>query len=339
MSLPRLYQMGVLSVFTLICCAFIPTDQPETPPIMLDNIHYFVSDPKAAKEFFVKHFQAKPLARPDKNPLSFIDYLEVRPEQASIAISPRGPYQGMYMQEDPIRWKRTSVKVSAKTPPTYGVHWLALRTESIKYSLKSLEAQGVKVISTEVDIPGESSKAAMIWGPEYTRIVIIQRNREKSQETLYGIDHVMLLVENLEKNINFFKDVYNGEILKRNNLYCKMKVGDHILIMAVPEALNIPSSTVHRMDTMQFRPGIEQIGFLYKDPQPAYQSAAIKGYEFNLRPSRLIYRNKPTPYITAITHSPEGIYCEMYAEDGREGPRTVYINQPTETMSGNKKDK
>ncbi len=337
MSSRRLYSsVSFLGLF-LALCSFLSADEPANPPIMLDNIHYYVNDAKAAREFFARHFLAQPLAKPDKNPLPFVDYLEIRPEQASIAISPRGPYPGMHMQ-DPMRWKRQSVRMTAQTPPAYGVHWLALRTESLKFALRSLQEQGVKILEEDVRIPGDpTAKAALIWGPEYTRILIVQRNRERSKETLYGIDHLLMMVDNLSANVTFFQDVYAGKIIKRGSDFCKIHVGEHSIVLATPAALGIPASTVQRVDTAQFRPGIEQLSFLYNNPQPAYTAAATKGYEFSLRPSRLIYRNKPTSYVAAITRSPEGIYCEMLAEDGREGPRSVYLKPETATMSGNKK--
>lgn len=333
----RLYHPCAFSGIILMLCAFLPSDEPPQMPIMLDNVHYYVNDAKAAKEFFIKYFQGQPLAKPEKNPLPFVEYLEIRPEQASIAISPRGPFQGMHMQ-DPGRWKRQSIRMTSQTPPSYGVHWLALRTENLKLALHSLEEQGLKVVDSDVSIPGEpTAKAAAIWGPEYTRILIVQRHREHNKETLYGIDHLLIMVENLSDNIKFFQDVYSGKILKRDANFCKMRVGEHTLILSTPAALSIPATTVQKLDSTQFRPGIEQLSFLYTNPQPAYQAAAVKGYEFSLRPSRLIYRNKPTSYVAAITRSPEGIYCEMLAEDGREGPRTVYLKQEPTTVSGNKK--
>jgi hypothetical protein len=339
MSLQRLYTAGMLSCILLTLCAFLSSDEPPQTPIMLDNIHYYMNDAKAAREFFIKHFQAQPLAKPEKNPLPFVEYLEVRPEQASIAISPRGPFQGMHMQ-DPARWKRQSIHMTPQTPPAYGVHWLALRTESLKYALRSLEEQGVKIAQYEVTIPGEPmTKAAVVWGPEHTRILIVQRHREHNKETLYGIDHLLILVDNLAENIKFFQDVYAGKIQKRDSDFCRMTVGEHTIILATPGAISIPATTVQRLDSTQFRAGIEQLSFLYNNPQPAYLAAAVKGYEFSLRPSRLIYRNKPTSYVTAVTRSPEGIYCEMLAEDGREGPRTVYLKNDSPSISGNKKDK
>ncbi len=339
MSLRRLYSTGTHWCILLITCASVPADEPCHMPIMLDTIHYYMNDAKAAKEFFVEHFQAQVLAKPERNPFPFIDYLEIRPEQASIAISPRGPFQGMHGQ-DPGRWQRQSVSVSVDTPPTYGIYWLALRTESLKHALRSLAEQGVKIADPEVEIPGEPhTKAAAIWGPECTRILIVQRSRERSEETIYGLDHLLFLVENLSENAKFFREVYAGKILKQEAHFCKIRVGEHIFILATPQAMNLSAATVHTPDSTQFRPGIEQLSFLYDNPQSAYQAVAIKGYAFSLRPSRLVYRNKPTSYVAAITRSPEGIYCEMLAEDGREGPRTVYLKRESVTVSGNKKDK
>lgn len=112
---------------------------------MLDTIHYFVNDARKAREYFTRHFGVKTLAKPEKNPLQFVEYLEVRPGQAAIAISPRGPYPGLH--QDIPRWKRGPTEIppaNRPAPPTYGVHWLALRTESLKLAVQSLEKQGLK---------------------------------------------------------------------------------------------------------------------------------------------------------------------------------------------------
>ncbi|MCU0354304.1 MAG: VOC family protein, partial [Cytophagales bacterium] len=187
----------------VVAFSFGFTDEPEHAPLTLDYIHYHVNDAQAARKFFIGHFQAHPLAKPDKNPLPFVEYLEVRPGQASIAISPRGPFPGLNMQ-DPARWRRTPIRMDANTPPAYGVHWLALRTENLKLALQSLDRQGVKIAAAEAQVPGEPhAKAAVVWGPEFTRILIIQRGGEKKQETLYGIDHLLILVEDLPENVRF----------------------------------------------------------------------------------------------------------------------------------------
>lgn len=169
---------------------------------------------------------------------------------------------------------------------------------------------------------------------------MVQRGGEHRQPTAYGIDHLLILVEDLEKNVRFFEEVYAGKVKDRETDFCRMLVGGHTFVLATPPALGLPATTVRLPDSTRFTPRIEQLGFLYHDPQPAYQAAAIKGYGFSLRPSRLVYHNKPTPYVSAITRTPEGVYCEMYAEDGRSTARTAYVKPPAPPdVAGNKREK
>ena len=339
---PRIVLKSGFLFTGLFLCAFSLSDGSAPPPIMLDTIHYFVNDARKAREFFTKHFGMRVLAKPEKNPLQFVEYLELRPGQASIAISPRGPYPGLH--QDIPRWKRSpaeALPANRLPPPAYGVHWLALRTENLKFAVQSLEKQGLKIADGDVRIPGEpSAKAAVFWGPERTLVTIVQRSGEHRQSTIYGMDHLLILVRNLEENVRFFQEVHAGKVKHRETDFCRMLVGGHTFILATPPAIGLPATTVRIPDSTRFMPRIEQLGFLYHDPQPAYQSAAIKGYGFSLRPSRLIYHNKPTPYVSAITRTPEGIYCEMYAEDGRSGARTAYVKaQRSPDVAGNKRDK
>lgn len=339
---PRTLLKLVFLFVGIVLCAFVSSDEP-SPPIMLDTIHFFVDDAGKATEFFTKHFDGQLLAKPEKNPLPSVEYIELRPGQASIAISPRDTYPGMH-HPNMARWRRSPAESQpAKKPmqPVYGVHWLALRTENLKLAVQSLEKQGLKIAGRDVRLPGDPAvKAVSFWGPGYTLITVVQRSGERRQYTPYGIDHLLILVRDLPENIKFFQEVYAGKIKRQAPDFCQMLVGSHLLILATPSAIGLPATTIHLPDSAHTEPRIRQLSFLYHDPQPAYQSAAIKGYGFSTRPSRLIYHNKPTPYIAALLRAPDGIYCEMYAEEGRNTARTVYVKQLNNPdVVGNKREK
>ncbi|MCS6968564.1 MAG: VOC family protein [Cytophagales bacterium] len=299
--------------------------QKRRQPIMLDDIHYYVSNRDSANRFFIQHFGARPMAQQPTNPLQFIDFLLIRPGQSTINISGRGPFPGMRVR-DPKRWNRTVVEPSADLPPMYGMDWLAFCTKDLQAAIRQLKANGVIFISENFKLPAEVDvPAAMIWGPDYNRIVIVERKQD-SGITPYGIDHIHYMVENLEANIQFFKDVYAGKLLWRKGEVAVMHVGKHKFVLSTPEGMGRQRSQVVRRHPDLFRYGVDHLGFMYKDIRPAFEYAKAKGYHFALEPTRMQYYDQPTVYTFAITATPDGMQMEMYQEDGRLGPRTEYLN-------------
>ncbi|MCS7018792.1 MAG: VOC family protein [Cytophagales bacterium] len=300
--------------------------QSPLEPIMLDDIHYYMSDRDSTNRFFIKHFGARPMAQQPINPFQFIDFLLVRPGQSTINISARGPFPGMRVR-DPKRWSRTQVEPSPNLPPMYGMDWLAFCTKNLKKAIAQLKKEGIIFINEKFKLPAEpNAKAALLWGPDYNRLVIVERKND-SGITPFGIDHLQYIVEDLEANIRFFSDVYQGKVMSRSQYVATMLVGGHTFVLATPEGMGLERSLVVRRSPDFFRYGVDHLGFMYHDIRPAFENAKAKGYQFALDPTRMHYYDAPTVYTFAITATPDGMQMEMYQEDGRTSARTQYLDE------------
>lgn len=297
---------------------FRDTLNPEIP-IMLDDIHYYTLDREACNTFFKTNFNAKAVKEDGPNPFRFIDFLRISKNQSTINISSGGPFPGIKVG-DPKRWERETLQPSKANPPMYGVHWLALNVSSLSKARTELESSGVEIINPDYKLPHTKEPALLCYGPDYNYIVVVENSMVSPSE--YKIDHLLILVENLEDNIAFFKDVFDGDLLEKSDGMAVLNVGEHQLILVIPRVLGLNSDEVVKKDQKVFRPNIDHIGFLYKDVVPAYKKAKSMGYRFLSPPIPITYFNKPTRYTFAITFSPDGLQCEMYQEKGRLGPRT-----------------
>ena len=94
-------------------------------PIILDDIHYYVSDSskrQVAIDYFKTFFKGREMAEQPMNPLTFIDFVSLRPDESTINISSPGPFPGIKVG-DPKRWEREKIKPDAKNPAMYGVRY------------------------------------------------------------------------------------------------------------------------------------------------------------------------------------------------------------------------
>lgn len=315
-----------LCTFFLAVISLYAFAQNPLEPIMLDDIHYYMSDRDSVNRFFIKHFGARPMAQQPVNPLRFIDFLLVRPGQSTINVSARGPFPGMRVR-DPKRWNRTVIEPSPDLPPMYGMHWLAFCTKDLAQAVSKLKNEGIIFIEEQFRLPSEpEAKAAMLWGPDYNRIVIVERP-DDSGITPFGIDHLQYIVEDLEANIRFFSEVYQGKVIRRDKELAVMHAGGHTFVLATPEGMGLERQKVVKRHPDFFRYGVDHLGFMYHDIRPAFEHAKSKGYTFALEPTRMQYYDAPTVYTFAITATPDGMQMEMYQEDGRISARTQYLDE------------
>jgi catechol 2,3-dioxygenase-like lactoylglutathione lyase family enzyme len=302
--------------------------QNPTSPVLLDGVHYYVSDQKAAEEFFTGFFAGRVLPHPGSRPLEFVTFLSLRAGEGTINISPRGPYPGVG-SADPERWKAELIEPAEDLPPRYGVFWLGVRAPSMNQTLTRLEIEGIRVTNRLLSLPHDIlARAVMIEGPDFSRIVLVERKQPQrtggGNRAIwgdFGIDHLLLLVQSAKENENFFRDVFAGRVTGRRQNVTTMKIAGATIVLAEPEALGLKRYQVQPRDPKKFRYGIDQLTFLYADLAAAVGKAKAKGYRFLVDGVRVNYYDKPTPYLSALILSPDGLRCEMAQEDGRAGPR------------------
>ncbi|MCI0662377.1 MAG: VOC family protein [Acidobacteria bacterium] len=292
-------------------------------PSLLDEVHYYVSDRLAAEDFFIEHLAARIVPHPPPMPLDYITFLSLRSGEGTICVSPRGPFAGIRSPEQD-HWKQQLSSSAEEPPPSYGLHWLGIRTSSMNQTLTRLEIDGIKVSQRSLSLPHDLlGRAALIEGPDYIRLALVERNQRNRSKVIekaswgdFGIDHLMLLVKNIKENEVFFRDLFGGKVTSRRPSVTALKVADATIILAEPEALGIK-----REDVQLRSPADARIRFLFFDITPAVEMTKARGYKVIFDGSRMTYFDQPTGYTIAITFSPDGLPIELAQEVGRTGPR------------------
>ena len=299
-------------------------------PIMLDDIHYYVSDSSVrdvANNYFKTFFKGRVMKEQDVNPLSFIDFISLRPDESTINISSPGPFPGVKVG-DPKRWLRENIKPSQSNPPMYGVRWLAINTKSIRKTVKKLLKAGYSFASEDFILPTEPDvNAVAMFGFDYNIIVLVERPKMKKTKSEFGIDHLQLLVNNLEDNVRFYQTVLGAEIIDKKDRSTVLKIGNHKFILSEPEALGLVREQVVERDPKKFVANIDHLGFLYDEIEPAFYGAKANNYRVIMEPKPLMYYDKPTPYTFCILMSPDNLQIELEQEEGRTTARKMYKDE------------
>ncbi len=288
-------------------------------PIMLDNIHYSVVDSTAQENaalFFKTFFRAKPTFETSDNPLTFMDFLAFPTQETSISISYTNCFEKKTIKKENIVTASTSILA------TYGVHWLAINTKNIKKTLKSLLKQGYSFVFEDFSLPNEPEiNAVAIYGFENNIIVLVERPQLKTK-AYYGIDHVQLIVKNLEENVKFYQDVLGAELMDKRDRSIVLKIGSQKIVLSEPEALGLVREQVWARDTNNQVSHIDCLGFLYDEIEPAYYAAKANFYPIIKEPQVLYFNKKPTPYTICKVLSPDHLEIDLIQEEGRTYGRT-----------------
>lgn len=313
--------------FIVFCLVIIQSNIIAQKPIILDDIHYYVSDSSVrdvANNYFKTFFKGRAMKEQDVNPLSFIDFISLRPDESTINISSPGPFPGVKVG-DPKRWLRENVKSSASNPPMYGVRWLAINTKSIRKTVKKLLKAGYEFAAEDFTLPTEPDvNAVAMYGFDYNIIVLVERPKMKKMKTEFGIDHLQLLVNNLEDNVKFYQTVLGAEIIDKRERSTVLKIGNHRFVLSEPEALGLVREQVIERNPKKFVANIDHLGFLYDEIEPAFYGAKANNYKVIMEPKPLMYYDKPTPYTFCILMSPDNLQIELEQEDGRISARKSY---------------
>ena len=294
-------------------------------PLMLDEVHYYLTDPASAIRFFETHFGAHELTHPGSLPLRFITMLGLEPGEGVIDFSPPGPYDGF---EEPTarRWSGDFIAPAKNLAPRYGVFWLGLRTTSLKKTMEKLESRGVAIQERHMILPGDyRAKAATVYGPDFNLLTIVERPKRHGDVGEYGLDHVQLLVKNVEANAHFLEDVFSAQVASRSEHTAIVTIADFTVVLSDPEALELNPADVQEHVATHIRFEADHLSFLFSDLRPAVDAAIAKGRKFAVMPRRMEYYGKATPYTYAVIDSPDGLPFELISEDGRTGPRTHYV--------------
>lgn len=313
--------------FFIFCSLFLNFETTAQKPILLDDIHYYVSDStvrEVAVNYFKSFFKGRIMAEQAMNPLPFNDYISLSPEESTITISTAGPFLGIN-EENPKRWVHEKIKPSAHNPPMYGVHWVAFNTKNIRKTVKNLLKAGYDFATENFTLPTEPEvNAVAMYGFDYNIIVLVERPKMKKMTSEFGIDHLQLLVNNLEENVKFYQTVLGAVITDKRERSTVLKIGNHQFVLSEPEALGLVRERVVEHNPKKFVANIDHLGFLYDEIEPAFYAAKANNYRVIMEPKPLKFYDKPTPYTICILKSPDNFQIELQQEEGRITGRKLY---------------
>lgn len=298
-------------------------------PILLDGIHYYVSDSVTrdiAVDYFKTFFKGRAMAEQKMNPLSFMDFISIRPDESTLNISSSAPFLEMKLA-DTTPLLREKVKPSASNSPMYGVRWVAFNTKSIRKTVKKLLKAGYNFAATDFTLPTEPEvNAVAMYSFDNNIIVLVERPKMKKQKTDFGIDHLQLLVNNLEDNVKFYQTVLAAEIIDKKERSTVLKVGKQLFVLSEPEALGLVREQVVERNPKKFVANIDHLSFLYDEIEPAFYGAKANNYNVIIEPRQMMYHDKPTPYTFCIVMSPDNLQIELLQEEGRTTARKIYMD-------------
>ena len=312
-----------LSTIVFLFCSFNVYSQK---PITLDDIHYYVSDSsqrRVAVDYFKTFFLGREMAQQPVNPLDFIDIISLRPNESTFNISSPEPLSTLKVG-NANHLVREKIKPNPKNSPMYGVRWVAINTNSIKKSVKNLLKAGYDFSMQNFTLPTEpNANAVAMWGFDFNIFVLVERPKMKS-ETPFGIDHLQLLVKNLEDNIQFYQDVLAAEVLEKKGRSAVLRIGNHKFVLSEPEVLGLARERVVEIDSTKFKATIDHLSFLYEDIEPAFYGAKANNCTIVTEPRKLMFNKNPTPYTFCIIKSPDNLQIELQEEEGRLTGRKTY---------------
>lgn len=317
------------NIIIVFCFIFFSFNAIAQKPILLDDIHYYVSDSSVqdiAVNYFKTFFKGRSMAEQVMNPLPFIDLISIGSDEATLNISPPEPISSIKLAiKNPFF--REKVKPSTSNLPIYGVRWVAFNTTNIRKTVRKLLKAGYGFAAENFTLPTEPGvNAVAMYGFDYNIIVLVERPNMKNMKTEFEIDHLQLLVNNLEDNVKFYQNVLAAEIIDKNERSTVLKIGNQRFVLSEPEALGLVREQVMERNPKKFVANIDHLGFLYDEIEPAFYGAKANRYNVVMEPQRMIYNNKPTPYTNCIVMSPDNFQIELQQEDGRTSARKIYKN-------------
>ena len=293
-------------------------------PVIFEDIHYFLTDPAAAGEFYQKHFGARLMAHPGR-PQSYVDFWALRSGEVPITISPIGPYETT-PPESTFWTRREIIPASLENINYYGVYAVGIATTSLDTTLTKITGDGIELAEQRLPLPHDKSvRTQTIYGPDYNLLTLVERSAMRPGYGGYGVDHVHLLVRDKDETLKYYREIFFGEELWSSDNIAVMKIVDMMFILSEPEALGLNRSDVEDREPMKkIRYGVGHIGWLTTDMQAFIDHVDSTDYEFGVRPARFRRLGERTVYTLGLLLSPNGLSTEILQEDGRHSARTVF---------------
>ncbi|GAB4407901.1 MAG: hypothetical protein OHK0039_10670 [Bacteroidia bacterium] len=293
----------------------VDQDDPDNPLMpSLESICYLSPNREAMRQFFTQTLQARAVSS-EGEAFDFMDALEVRPGQPLVRIFDPGPYADM--QPGTAYTREALIAPTHDNHATYGVYWAAFITNSIDGVVADLEASGVKFdwYIRNLPLPHEpGTRAASLWTPDRTLIVLVERATHPGQ-TLFSFDHLMIMVENLETAVDFYRKAWHARVASTNGRLAVMEVGGLPLVLAEPQVLGMKPSLVLRARRSAFRPGVAAIGLRFDQLDVQIESLQAAGIAWLQPPVQPVYRGSELPYRLGLLASPDSMKYLVRGDD------------------------
>lgn len=210
-----------------------------------------------------------------------------------------------------VQFKQTdNVLLSDPTTLSYGFHWVAIATKNLKKAVAELTKQGCNIGNNNLILPTErETKSVLMTTEDGHSIVLIQREDARNQ---FDIDHVQLMVRNLEINITFFQKILGAELLSKKERSAVLQIGNQRIILSEPEALGWMREEVLIPNNAGL--GVS-LGFLCEDLEPIYYAAKANHFRTLSEPKNQL--GNDIAYITCVVLSPDNVPIELKEEDER----------------------
>ena len=203
-----------------------------------------------------------------------------------------------------------NVNLTDPSTLSYGFHWVAVGTKNLKKAVADLTKQGCTVGNSNLILPTErETKAVLMTTEDGHSIALVQREEGNNQ---FDIDHVQLMVRNLESNVSFFQKILGATLVRKKDRSAVLQIGNQKIILSEPEALGWMREEV----VMPSDAGFDvSLGFLCEDLEPIYYAAKANHFRTLSEPKNQL--GNDVAYITCVVLSPDNVPIELKEEDER----------------------
>ncbi len=321
-----LFTIFLLNYLTVVTQA---EDAP-VRPIHLDDIHYITSDEVETIGFFKEKLLACEMAQPSR-PLDFIRFLSVRENDPSLTVN-SAPYS---TERDAARANSWRFKRLVPRQPDsgiyWGVYWVAFGHANLDSARQSFPEDAIR----NIQLPHAPSLTALqVNGPDNLPIVLVERPQSGPA---FHIDHLMLLVSDVDETTQFFSQIFEAKVLETSDRMAILQVADATLVLTEPATLGIDRKRMIPRPKSVFGPlkdgkqtltevlgSVDHLGFLYQDIEKLVTQAQDRGYNPLYPPFSYNYAGQKSPYAVTAFTAPDGFNIEAVQPAGRIGPHVYY---------------
>lgn len=255
--MPRILRCATLVLFAVAIVS------PNATAIDWDHVHLVAPDTQAATKWYHAHFGG--------------------------TVTKSGPFDAILFGTNLIKFKKGNADTGASESSP--VDHVGFSVDDVAAKVASLEADGAKVLSKSRFVQAGDFHFAFVEDPWGTKIELID------DTDVTGFHHVHLMTADPEKTIQWYADVYGGEITRFKKLppLPAILYGDMWLIV---------SKSQDALKPFKGR-SIDHLGWLLPDFEATVSTLKEKGAKFLVGPQ------KSGDHMMAFIEGPDGVKIEL----------------------------